>query len=124
MTSTKTRGRRDDPYSFDQFIVKMHRSKLGTAWRWRTELLTLGGLGAALYWLSRQVGMHWAAVVLAAALGIVFILPWSRRFIVAGSGACWHATGSTGCAGRPGCTPAPDGCPWSCGPGRRKSVNG
>ena len=82
MTSTKTRGTRDDPYSLDQFIVKMHRSKLGTAWRWRTELLTLSGLTAALYWLSGQVGMHWAAAVLAAAIGIVFALPWSRRFIV------------------------------------------
>ena len=42
----------------------------------------------------------------------------------AGSGACWHATGSTGCAGRPGCTPAPDGCPWSCGPGPPRSGSG
>ena len=81
MTSTKTRGKRDDLYSLDKYIVKMHHSAAGTAWRWRTELLVLSGLGAALYWLSRQISMHWAAVVLAAALGIAFSLPWSRRFI-------------------------------------------
>ena len=83
MTSTKTRNaRRDDLYSFDQFIVKVHRSAAGTAWRWRTELLTLGSLLAVLYWLTRQVTIDWAAVLLAAAVGIVFAVPWSRRFTV------------------------------------------
>ena len=82
MTSTKTRGKRDnDLYSFDQFIVKVHRSAAGTAWRWRTELTVLSGLLAALYWLSRQITIIWAAVVLAAAIGIIFAVPWSRRFI-------------------------------------------
>ena len=83
MTSTKTRnGKRDDDlYSLDQFIVKVHRSAAGTAWRWRTELLVLGGLLAALYWLSRQITIIWAAVVLAAAIGIIFAVPQSRRFI-------------------------------------------
>ena len=81
MTSTKTRGTRDDLYSFDKYIVKMHRSAAGTAWRWRTELLTLGGLLAVLHWLSRQITIHWAPVVLAAAVGIAFTIPWSRRFI-------------------------------------------
>ena len=63
MTSTKTRGKRDDLYSLDKYIVKMHHSAAGTAWRWRTELIVLSGLGAAVYWLSRQIGMHWAPVV-------------------------------------------------------------
>lgn len=81
MSQTTTRSKRDDMYSLDKFIVKAHRSVAGTAWRWRTELLTLGGLLAALDWLTRQVTIDWAAVVLAAAIGIVFILPVSRRFI-------------------------------------------
>ena len=82
MTTTKTRNsKRDDMYSLDKFIVKAHRSAAGTAWRWRTELLTLGGLGAALIWLTRQVTIYPAVVVLAAAIGILFGLPWSRRFI-------------------------------------------
>ena len=83
MTTTKTRGKRDnDLYSFDQFIVKAHRSAAGTAWRWRTELVVLGGLLAALIWLTSQVTITWAAVVLAAALGIIFAVPHSRRFTV------------------------------------------
>jgi hypothetical protein len=84
MTSTKTRNskRDSDLYAFDQLIVKVHRSAAGTAWRWRTELLTLGGLLAALYWLSRQITIIWAAVVLAAAIGIIFAVPQSRRFTV------------------------------------------
>ena len=81
-TTTKTRGTRDDLYSLDKFIVKAHRSAAGTAWRWRTELLVLGGLLAALVWLSGQITIRWAAVVLAAAVGIVFTLPWSRRFLI------------------------------------------
>jgi hypothetical protein len=80
-TTTKTRGKRDDLYSLDKYIVTMHRSAAGTAWRWRTELLTLGGLLAVLYWLSRQITIHWAPVVLAAAIGIAVMIPWSRRFI-------------------------------------------
>ena len=82
MTATKTRATRDDLYSLDKFIVKAHRSAAGTAWRWRTELLVLGGLLAALVWLSGQITIRWAAVVLAAAVGIVFTLPWSRRFVI------------------------------------------
>jgi len=82
MTTTKTRGKRDDLYSLDNLIVKVHRSAAGTAWRWRTELLILGGLLAALAWLSGQITIRWAAVVLAAALGIIFGVPQTRRFTV------------------------------------------
>ena len=82
MTSTKTRGKRDnDLYSLDQLIVKVHRSAAGTAWRWRTELIVLGGLLAALYWLSCQITITWAALVVAAGLGIIFAVPQSQRFI-------------------------------------------
>jgi hypothetical protein len=82
MTSTKTRSTRDDLYSLDKFIVKVHRSAAGTAWRWRTELTVFGGLLAALAWLSGQITIRWAAVVLAAALGIILGIPHSRRFTV------------------------------------------
>jgi hypothetical protein len=82
MADTKTRGKRDDLYSLDNFIVKVHRSAAGTAWRWRTELLVLGGLLAALAWLSGQITIRWAVVVLAAALGIILGVPHSRRFAI------------------------------------------
>ena len=124
MTSTKTRGKRDDLYSLDKYIVKMHHSAAGTAWRWRTELIVLSGLGAALYWLSRQIAMHWAPVVLAAASASPSACRGRGGSSPAGSGACWPATASTGCAGKPGCTPAPDGCPWSCGPAPPRWASG
>ena len=125
MTSTKTRGKRDnDLYSFDQFIVKVHRSAAGTAWRWRTELIILGGLLAALFWLTRQVTIDWAAWCWPPRSASSSRCRGHAGSSSAGSGACWHATGSTGCAGRPGCTPAPDGCPSSCGPVPPRSASG
>jgi hypothetical protein len=80
-TSTKTRGKRNDPYLLDDLVVKLHRSAAGTAWRWRTELIILGGFLAALAWLSGRITITWAAVALAAACGLVFGIPQSRRFI-------------------------------------------
>jgi hypothetical protein len=53
----------------------VHRSAAGTAWRWRTELIVFGGLLAALAWLSGQITIRWASVVLAAALGMLFLTP-------------------------------------------------
>jgi hypothetical protein len=78
-----SRGKRDDLYSLDDVFVKVHRSPAGTAWRWRTELLTLASLLAAYCWLWSQLTRIWAAVVLAAFLGLVFGLPWTRRFTMA-----------------------------------------
>ena len=82
MTTTRTRGKRDELYPLDNMIVKVHRSAAGTAWRWRTELIILSGLLAALAWLTSQITIDWAAIVLAAAIGILFAIPVTRRFIV------------------------------------------
>jgi hypothetical protein len=79
---TKPRGKRDNPYILDDLFVTVHRSAAGTAWRWRTELTTLASLTAAYCWLWSQLTLTWAAVVLGAALGILFTLPPTRRFTV------------------------------------------
>jgi hypothetical protein len=81
MTSTKTRSKRDNPYILDDFLVTMHRSPAGTAWRWRTELVILTTLIIALAWLDAQIGINWAGVVLVTAIAIVFTIPATRRFI-------------------------------------------
>jgi len=81
-STTKTRGKRDNLYVLDDLFVSVHRSAAGTAWRWRTELTVLASLTAAYLWLWRQTTDVWAAVVLAAFVGIVFGLPWTRRFTV------------------------------------------
>jgi len=74
----------------------------------RTELIVLLACWPSLDWLSRQVPSScWAAVCWAAAIvqscSLVPVV--IRGSSSAGSGACWPATGSTGCAGRPGGTP-------------------
>jgi hypothetical protein len=79
---TKPRGKRDNPYILDDLFVTVHRSAIGTAWRWRTELTTLASLTAAYCWLWSQLTLIWAAVVLGAALGILFTVPHTRRFTV------------------------------------------
>jgi hypothetical protein len=82
--STKSRGKRDQLYALDDLFVTVHRSPAGLAWRWRTELTTLSGLLAAFLWLWSQLHvLLLAGLVLAAFLGLVFGLPWSRRFVVA-----------------------------------------
>ncbi|HUC23936.1 MAG TPA: hypothetical protein VMA73_14605 [Streptosporangiaceae bacterium] len=83
-TNTKPRGKRDQLYALDDLFVTVHRSAAGVAWRWRTELTTLGGLLAAFLWLWGQLHvLLLAGLVLAGFLGLVFGLPWSRRFVVA-----------------------------------------
>jgi hypothetical protein len=79
-TATKTRGKRDNLYALDDLFVTVHRSPVGTAWRWRTELLALASLTAAYCWLWSQLTLIWAAVVLVSALGIVLGVPATRRF--------------------------------------------
>ena len=80
--TTKSRGRRDTLYALDDLFVSVHRSPVGTAWRWRTEIIVLASLTAAYCWLWSQLTDLWAALVLSAVLGIIFILPWSRRFTI------------------------------------------
>lgn len=55
----------------------------GVLIRWRVELLTLGVLCTYMLWLHLQTDDDW--VIQAAVLGpvaVVFLLPWSRRFVV------------------------------------------
>ena len=124
-TTTKPRGKRDDIYSFDDLIVTVHRTPAGTAWRWRTELTILSGLAAAFFWLWSQLyAPLLAGLVMAGFLGLVFGLPWSRRFALARfwcvlarhrfQRLCWEARLHTR-AGR---------LPWSCGSVPPRSANG
>lgn len=82
-SKASSRGKRDEMYSLDRLIVSVHHSAAGTAWRWRTELTVLLSLTAAYCWLWSQITVIWAAVVMAAFLGLVLGLPHPRRFTLA-----------------------------------------
>ena len=80
---TKSRGKRDTPILPRRPL--RHRApqrgghRLAVAHRTHRPR----GPGGRLFWLWSQLTVIWAALVLAAFLGIVFGLPWSRRFIMA-----------------------------------------
>jgi hypothetical protein len=78
-----TRTLRTSPYLTDGMAVTFHRSAAGMAWRWRTELLTLTLITAALLRLRHVMG-DWirpAALALAVVLVLAFV-PAIRRFLV------------------------------------------
>jgi hypothetical protein len=70
-----------NPYQLEELFVKIHRSPAGTAWRWRAELAITAILTAVIWRLSILITFTWAALVLAAALGLIAGMPHSRRFI-------------------------------------------
>jgi hypothetical protein len=76
-----SRNQRNNPYQLEELFVKFHRSPAGIAWRWRTELLTLGVLAAVLRRLDTWVTLTWACVALGGFLAVVAAVPYSRRFI-------------------------------------------
>src|ERR1700742_1172399 len=83
MAKTSTnRNQRNNPYQLDDLFVRFHRTPAGIAWRCRTELAITALLTAALWRLSILITITWAAVVLAAFVGLVLAVPDSRRFTI------------------------------------------
>jgi hypothetical protein len=80
-SSRNGRNQRNNPYILDDMLVSFHRSTAGIAWRWRTELLILITITAALWRLTLLITIIWAAVVLAGLVLVLMVLPWTRRFI-------------------------------------------
>ena len=123
-TNGSGRNQRNNPYQLEELFVKFHRTPAGIAWRWRTELPTLAVLAAAWWRLDTWTTLIWAGIILAGLLGRGpgrAALPPVHH--PARPGASWPGTASSGCATKPGCTPAPGGSRSSCGPGRPRSGN-
>jgi hypothetical protein len=77
------RAQRTSPYLIDNYAYTFHRSAAGMAWRWRSELLTLALITAALLRLRHVVG-DWirpAALTVAVVL-VLALVPAIRRFLV------------------------------------------
>ena len=114
MSSNRGSGRnqRNNPYQLDELFVKFHRTPAGIAWRWRTELAILTIITGRRVWrLDTWITLIWAGRHPGRArrrgLGRAALPPVHHP---ARSGASWPATASSGCATKPGCTPAPGGC--------------
>jgi hypothetical protein len=76
------RNHRNNPYTMDRLAVQVHHSAAGIMWRFRTELsVLLIGL-AAFAALARSASWMWALIICAGLVLAVFVLPWTRRFII------------------------------------------
>ena len=80
---SKTTGSRSqtNPYQLEELFAKFHRTPAGIAWRWRAELAITATLTAVLWRLSNLITLTWAGIVLAVLVGMVLVVPHSRRFI-------------------------------------------
>jgi hypothetical protein len=75
------RYQRNNPYLIDDLAVRLHRSAVGVAWRWRTELATFTAGTAATTALAHAVTLTWAGIILGSAVLALLAIPHSRRFV-------------------------------------------
>jgi hypothetical protein len=80
-TSSSARNQRNNPYMVEGWMVDFHRSKVGIAWRWRTELALLVVIVAGYVRLAVAITALWAGVTLAALITAALVVPHSRRFL-------------------------------------------
>jgi hypothetical protein len=76
------RNHRNNPYVLDGLAANVHRSAAGTLWRFRTELAVLVSGIAAVWAVARTAALPWSLIAFAATIGLIMLLPWSRRFLI------------------------------------------
>lgn len=78
-----TASKNASPYAFEELTILLRRSRLGMAWRWRTEMATLttGSGGFLETW--HLIGLDLAGVAFGGGLALALLLPWTRRFLAA-----------------------------------------
>jgi hypothetical protein len=81
MSANTHRNQRNNPYILDDLAARFHRTTAGVAWRWRTELLLLSAAGAAIWRLSRDMSLTWAAITLAGIVLGLLAIPGTRRYV-------------------------------------------
>ena len=79
--SGQGRNDRNNPYRIEGWAVDFHRSKLGIAWRWRTELALLAVTVAGYVRLAAAITALWAGIALAVFITAALLVPHSRRFL-------------------------------------------
>src|SRR5215469_1824924 len=82
MPGRSARNYRNNPYPFDELMLRTHHSAIGTLWRFRTELLTPILITDCVKVLALILPMFLAIITVAATLTVVLLLPWTRRPVI------------------------------------------
>jgi hypothetical protein len=79
--STRHRGNRNSPFPFEELFGRVHRSAIGSLWRWRTEFGLTSGLAGWSYWMAHVITATWTVIVLAGTTGLLTLIPHTRRWL-------------------------------------------
>jgi hypothetical protein len=82
MPQPSARNHRNNPYFFDEMLVRGKRTAAGVLWRFRTEVMVLVTGTAGMWELAKAVTTAWLAVILIMAGTAVTVVPQARRFII------------------------------------------
>ena len=82
MPQPSARNHRNNPYFFDEMLVRGKRTAAGVIWRFRTEAMVLVTGTAGMWELAKAVTIAWLTVILIMTGTAVTVLPWTRRFII------------------------------------------
>jgi hypothetical protein len=75
------RNHRNNPYFFDEMLVKGKRTAAGVIWRFRTEVMVLVTGTAGVWELANAVTTAWLTLILIMTGTAVTVVPQVRRFI-------------------------------------------
>jgi hypothetical protein len=81
MPQPSARNHRNNPYFFDEMLVRGKRTAAGVLWRFRTEAMVLMTGTAGIWELAKAVTTAWLTVILIMTGTAVTVLPQARRFI-------------------------------------------
>lgn len=71
------------PYALEDLTILLRRSRVGAAWRWRTEMTTLVTGSGGFFETWHLIGLDLAGTAFGGGLALALLLPWSRRFMLA-----------------------------------------
>jgi hypothetical protein len=82
VAQSSARNHRNSPYVLDRMFVAVHHSAAGTLFRFRTELAALAVTAIGGWELAKALTAVWAVAIMMAAVAVVTVLPWTRRFVI------------------------------------------
>jgi len=86
MPQPSARNHRNNPYFFDEMLVRGKRTAAGVLWRFRTEAMVLVTGTAGIWELAKAVTTAWMTVILIMTGTAITVVPQARRFI---TGRAW-----------------------------------